>query len=156
MSYRFGKLWHLAIIWTIRKAFQCILQGVRILLAKYTRISPTSENESYILLGKVTTLLEFQSVFRMGGEFASWLLQLVSFSCGWFLQIFLLCNFLKIKKKVMWKKSSKGDLSPCFARYDIHVFIGKSHKLLFHNFPFTQSYAITIKWDFERDCPNNA
>ena len=56
----------------------------------------------------------------------------------------------------MWKKSSKGDLSPCFARYDIHVFIGKSHKLLFHNFPFTQSYAITIKWDFERDSPNNA
>ena len=47
MPYIFGKLWHLAIIWAIRKAFQCILQGVRILLAKYTRISPTSENESY-------------------------------------------------------------------------------------------------------------
>ena len=47
MPYIFGKLWHLAIIWPIRKAFQCILQGVRILLAKYTRISPTSENESY-------------------------------------------------------------------------------------------------------------
>ena len=46
MPYIFGKLWHLAIIWAIRKAFQCILQGVRILLAKYTRISPTSENES--------------------------------------------------------------------------------------------------------------
>merc|ERR1712047_157807 len=72
MPYIFRKLWHLAMIWAIRKAFQCILQGVRILLAKYTRISPTSENESYILLGKVTTLLEFQSVFRMGGEFASW------------------------------------------------------------------------------------
>ena len=28
MSYIFGKLWHLA-IWAIRKAFQCILQGVR-------------------------------------------------------------------------------------------------------------------------------
>ena len=48
MSYRFGKLWHLAIIWAIRKAFQCIPQGVRILLAKYTRISPTSENDSYV------------------------------------------------------------------------------------------------------------
>merc|ERR1719270_2754590 len=47
MPYIFGKLWHLAIIWAIRKAFQCILQGVRILLAKYTRISPTSENDSY-------------------------------------------------------------------------------------------------------------
>ena len=47
MPYIFGKLWHLSIIWAIRKAFQCILQGVRILLAKYTRISPTSENDSY-------------------------------------------------------------------------------------------------------------
>ena len=47
MSYRFGKLWHLAIIWAIRKAFQCILQGVRFLLANHTRLSPTSENESY-------------------------------------------------------------------------------------------------------------
>ena len=27
MSYRFGKLWHLAIIWAIRKAFQCILKA---------------------------------------------------------------------------------------------------------------------------------
>ena len=50
MPYIFGKLWHLAIIWAIRKAFQCILQGVRILLAKYTRISPTSENESYLVM----------------------------------------------------------------------------------------------------------
>ena len=49
MPYIFGKLWHLAIIWTIRKAFQCILQGVRILLANHTRISPTSDNDSYIL-----------------------------------------------------------------------------------------------------------
>ena len=47
MPYIFGKLWHLAIIWAIRKAFQCILQGVRILLANHTRISPTSENDSY-------------------------------------------------------------------------------------------------------------
>ena len=47
MSYRFGKLWHLAIIWAIRKAFQCIPQGVRFLLANHTRLSPTSENESY-------------------------------------------------------------------------------------------------------------
>ena len=29
MSYRFEKLWHLAINWALRKAFQCILQGVR-------------------------------------------------------------------------------------------------------------------------------
>ena len=55
MPYIFGKLWHLAIIWAIRKAFQCILQGVRILLAKYTRISPTSENESYIELTQKPT-----------------------------------------------------------------------------------------------------
>ena len=48
MPYIFGKLWHLAIIWAIRKAFQYILQGVRILLAKYTRFSPTSDNESYL------------------------------------------------------------------------------------------------------------
>ena len=48
MSYRFGKLWHLAIIWAIRKAFQCILQDVRFLLANHTRLSPTSENDSYI------------------------------------------------------------------------------------------------------------
>ena len=50
MPYIFGKLWHLAMIWAIRKAFQCILQGVRILLAKYTRISPTSENDSYVCM----------------------------------------------------------------------------------------------------------
>ena len=37
----------LALIWAIRKAFQCILQGVRFLLAKQTRLSGTSENESY-------------------------------------------------------------------------------------------------------------
>ena len=48
MPYIFGKLWHLAIIWAIRKAFQSILQGVRILPANHTRLSPTSDNESYI------------------------------------------------------------------------------------------------------------
>ena len=47
MPYIFGKLWHLAIIWPIRKSFQCILQGVRFLLANHTRLSPTSENDSY-------------------------------------------------------------------------------------------------------------
>ena len=47
MSYIFGKLWHLAIIWAIRKAFQCIVQGVRFLLSNHTRLSPTSDNESY-------------------------------------------------------------------------------------------------------------
>ena len=47
MSYIFGKLRHLAIIWAIRKSFQCILQGVTFLLANQTRLSPTSENESY-------------------------------------------------------------------------------------------------------------
>ena len=49
MSYIFGKLWHLAIIWAIRKAFQCILQGVRFLLSNHTRLSPTSDNDSYII-----------------------------------------------------------------------------------------------------------
>ena len=38
----------MAIISAIRKAFQCILQGVRILLANHTRVSPTSENDSYM------------------------------------------------------------------------------------------------------------
>ena len=47
MSYIFGKLWHLAIIWAIRKSFQCILQGIRFLLANQIRLSPTSENDSY-------------------------------------------------------------------------------------------------------------
>ena len=47
MSYIFGKLWHLAIIWAIRKAFQCILQCIRFLLANQTRLSPTSDNDSY-------------------------------------------------------------------------------------------------------------
>ena len=47
MPYIFGKLWHLAIIWAIRKAFLCILQGVRFLLANHTRLSPTSDNDSY-------------------------------------------------------------------------------------------------------------
>ena len=60
MSYRFGKLWHLAIIGAIRKAFQCILQGVRILLAKYTRISPTSENDSYVLLSQISKWCEIR------------------------------------------------------------------------------------------------
>ena len=36
------------IIWAIRKAFQCILQGVRFLLANHTPVSPTSENDSYV------------------------------------------------------------------------------------------------------------
>ena len=55
MAYRFGKLWHLAIIWAIRKAFQCIPQGVRFLLAKQTQLSPTSANESYSDLSKILT-----------------------------------------------------------------------------------------------------
>ena len=56
MSYRFGKIWHLAIIWAIRKAFQCIPQGVRFLLANHTRLSPTSENDSYCWKGISITL----------------------------------------------------------------------------------------------------
>ena len=47
MSYIFGKLWHLAIIWAIRKSFQWILQGVKFLLANHTRFSPTSDNDSH-------------------------------------------------------------------------------------------------------------
>ena len=53
MSYIFGKLWHLAIIWAIRKAFQCILQGVRLLLANHARLSPTSEKDSYAIERRV-------------------------------------------------------------------------------------------------------
>ena len=48
MSYFFGKLWHSAIIWPIRKSFQCTLKGVRFLLAIQTRLSGTSDNESYM------------------------------------------------------------------------------------------------------------
>ena len=48
MSYIFGKLWHSAMIWPIKKSFQYILQGVRFLLAKQTRLSGTSDNESYL------------------------------------------------------------------------------------------------------------
>ena len=59
MSYIFGKLWHLAIIWAIRKAFQCILQGVRFLLANHTRLSPTSENDSYIFRSARTSCRTF-------------------------------------------------------------------------------------------------
>ena len=66
MPYIFGKLWHLAIIWAIRKAFQCILQGVRILLAKYTRISPTSDNDSYIEIFSQEDLA-LKSKLRPGG-----------------------------------------------------------------------------------------
>ena len=47
MSYIFGKLWHSAIIWPIRESFQCILQGVRFLMANQTLLSGTSDNESY-------------------------------------------------------------------------------------------------------------
>ena len=47
MSYIFGKLGHAAIIWPIRKSFQCILQGVRFLLANHTLLSGTSESQSY-------------------------------------------------------------------------------------------------------------
>ena len=36
------------VIWAIKKALQCILQGVRLLLAKQTRLSGTSDNESYM------------------------------------------------------------------------------------------------------------
>ena len=63
MPYIFGKLWHLAIIWAIRKAFQCILKGVRILLANHTRISPTSENDSYILFISLM-VISFSAVER--------------------------------------------------------------------------------------------
>ena len=47
MSYIFGKLWHLAIIWPIRSSFQCILQGVRFLLANHSVLSWISETFSY-------------------------------------------------------------------------------------------------------------
>ena len=53
MPYIFWRLWLLAIIWAIRKAFQCILQGVRFLPANHTRLSPTSENESYPLFTEI-------------------------------------------------------------------------------------------------------
>ena len=43
-------LWHLAIIWAIRKSFKCILQGVRFLLANHTLLSGPSETFSYVFL----------------------------------------------------------------------------------------------------------
>ena len=65
MPYIFEKLWHLAIIWAIKKAFQCIQQGVRFLLANHTRLSPTSKNESYIQV-------IFSSDFRVNVGFCIW------------------------------------------------------------------------------------
>ena len=67
MPYIFGKLWHLAIIWAIRKAFQCILQGVRFLLANHTRLSPTSENESFPLLNHILSYFTASKRSRPGG-----------------------------------------------------------------------------------------
>ena len=46
MTYIFGKLWHSAINWPIRKSFQCILQSVRFLLANHSQCSGTSETFS--------------------------------------------------------------------------------------------------------------
>ena len=79
MPYIFGKLWHLALIWAIRKAFQCILQGVRFLLANHTRLSPTSDNDSYylwplndILVSKPDTLCLWPDVKILTKKNTSW------------------------------------------------------------------------------------
>ena len=72
MSYIFGKLWHLAIIWPIRKSFQCILQGVRFLLAKQTRLSGTSDNESYLdqtSASKSRPSLSFDILIKIQGPY---------------------------------------------------------------------------------------
>ena len=47
MSNIVGNLWHLAIIWPIRKWFLCILQGVRFLLADHTLLFGAYETFSY-------------------------------------------------------------------------------------------------------------
>ena len=60
MPHIFGKLWHLALIWAIRKAFQCILQGVRFLLANQTLLSGTSEDESYAVV-KIIDLIDLNT-----------------------------------------------------------------------------------------------
>ena len=75
MPYIFGKLWHLAIIWAIRKAFQCILQGVRFFLANHTRLSPTSENESYSLQVKARQKLFFCEVTPVFPQQFDWRLK---------------------------------------------------------------------------------
>jgi len=73
MSYIFGKLWHLAIIWPIRKSFKCILQGVRFLLANHTRLSPTSENDSYIVSeGKNINAMGWCLMSKMLGWVMDW------------------------------------------------------------------------------------
>ena len=86
MSYRFGKLWHLAIIWAIRKSFQCILQGVRFLLAKQTRLSWTSDNVSYRAGGPPSqccyTLLLYYSTCMLK-PLPSWLFLLISWIREW-------------------------------------------------------------------------
>ena len=64
MPYIFGKLWHLAIIWAIRKAFQCILQGVRFLLANQTLLSGTSENESYIYASYTVAPYDYENITK--------------------------------------------------------------------------------------------
>ena len=77
MSYRFGKLWHLAIIWAIRKAFRCILQGVRFLPANHTRLSPTSENDSYRYISIYARNVEWKVCFLTIGTHISPLWQSV-------------------------------------------------------------------------------
>ena len=66
MSHIFGKLWHSAIIWPIRKSFECILQDVRFLLANHTLLSGTSETFSFILY--IVYFILLLIVHGMAGE----------------------------------------------------------------------------------------
>ena len=117
MPYIFGKLWHLAIIWDIRKAFQCILQGVRFLLANHTRLSPTSDNDSYIDLRLLYCfLLWLLSFSRKAHSTLYWLRKGASFylCCSYWAYCFLLlCCYCcyndrnnKMKTFIIFKGSS--------------------------------------------------
>ena len=97
MSYIFGKLWHLAIIWVIRKAFQCILKGVRFLLSNHTRLSPTSDNESY---SYCYTLSGEKLVHCVSPS--DWHFSPSRFSETEFLQVILLRHHRIIWNKNMW------------------------------------------------------
>ena len=87
MPYIFGKLWHLAIIWAIRKVFQCILQGVRFLLANHTVLSGTSATVSYIypqMVGRTTKWFHIRQCLSLYWIYSANNSAILScyFSCG--------------------------------------------------------------------------
>ena len=119
MSYIFGKLWHLAIIWAIRKAFQCILQGIRFLLAKQTWLSGTSDNESYIdhfTNIPLTTFAGRMEWFLKNWQLQSWRKSLISLGV-WNRAITKSTAFLgTLPLQTSSRNTSSSPCGPCRAR----------------------------------------